>query len=619
MAGRTVIQWDKDDLDALGLLKIDCLALGMLTAIHQAFDLVNGWWASAGADRGQEAAPTMPSHPPGRSAIPGATLEPPPPRGQEAAPTMPSHPPGRSAIPGAIAEPLGLHNVPAEDPAVYAMIQRAETVGVFQIESRAQMAMLPRLKPACFYDLVIEVAIVRPGPIQGDMVHPYLRRRQGLEPVSYPSEEIRDVLGRTLGVPLFQEQVIKVAMVAAGFSPGEADQVRRSMAAWRRRGGLESFRQRLVDGMTVRGYAPEFAQQIYRQILGFGEYGFPESHAASFALLVYVSAWLKCHEPAAFCAAMLNSQPLGFYAPAQLVREARRQGVEVRPVDVRCSDWDCALEPAADSASTRPALRLGLRLVKGLTRDGAARLVATRREMAFTGVEDLARRAALDHRDLGALAAADALHGLAGHRHDAAWQVAGVLPALPLFDSDRGQKAAPTMPCHHPGRSAIPGAIAEPSATRSDDADLPPLPVPTEGQEIVADYANLGLSLRRHPLALLRGQLQRRGLLTAAEATARAHGARVRTGGLVITRQRPASAQDVTFVTLEDETGHLNLVVWKLLAERQRAVLIGARLLGVHGEVQRAHGVVHIIARRLYDHSALLGGLVAFQGVRPHE
>ncbi len=312
MAERTVIQWDKDDLDALGLLKVDCLALGMLTAIHRAFDLVNAWRASS----------------------------------------------------------LGLHNVPAEDPAVYAMTQRAETVGVFQIESRAQMAMLPRLKPACFYDLVIEVAIVRPGPIQGDMVHPYLRRRQGLEPVSYPSEEIREVLGRTLGVPIFQEQVIKVAMVAAGFSPGEADQVRRSMAAWRRRGGLTVFQQRLIEGMKSRGYPEEFAQQIYRQILGFGEYGFPESHAASFALLVYVSAWLKCHEPAAFFAAMLNSQPLGFYAPAQLVREAQRQGVEVRPPDVRHSDRECTLELPADAAATQPALRLGLLLVKGLSRTG---------------------------------------------------------------------------------------------------------------------------------------------------------------------------------------------------------------------------------------------------------
>jgi error-prone DNA polymerase len=664
MPERTVIQWDKDDLDALGLLKIDCLALGMLTAIHRAFDLVNRWREYVDRNRGLEAAPTALRQPPG-SAAQGAIAEAPLHRGLE---TDSSRPGGRSyhdttcAMPvgapstarlqsrssisarrpllprranlpvgapsTARSEPLGLHNVPAEDPAVYAMIQRAETVGVFQIESRAQMAMLPRLRPERFYDLVIEVAIVRPGPIQGDMVHPYLRRRQGLEPVTYPSEEIRDVLGRTLGVPLFQEQVIKVAMVAAGFSPGEADQVRRSMAAWRRRGGLESFRQRLLDGMTARGYTLEFAQQIYRQILGFGEYGFPESHAASFALLVYVSAWLKCHEPAAFFAAMLNSQPLGFYAPAQLVREARRQGVEVRPADVRCSEWDCTLEPATDLASSQPALRLGLRLVKGLARDGAQRLTAARAQAAFVSVDDLARRAGLDRRDLGALAAADALHGLAGHRHDAAWRVAGVLPPLPLFESDRGLEAAPTAPRPSPGRSAIHGAIAAPDVTAAPtfhrgleaaptgdsgdgDSDLPPLPVPTEGQEIVADYASLGLSLRRHPLALLRRQLSRRGLLPAAEVLRRVHGQRVRTGGLVITRQRPASAQDVTFITLEDESGHINLVVWKSLAERQRPVMLGARLLGVYGEVQREGEVVHVVARRLYDHSDLLGDLAA--------
>ena len=642
MPERTVIQWDKDDLDALGLLKIDCLALGMLTAIHKSFDLVNGW-----------------------------------------------------RRPGM---PLGLHNVPAEDPAVYAMIQRAETVGVFQIESRAQMAMLPRLKPACFYDLVIEVAIVRPGPIQGDMVHPYLRRRQGLEPVSHPSEEIRDVLGRTLGVPLFQEQVIKVAMVAAGFSPGEADQVRRSMAAWRRRGGLDTFEQRLVAGMTARGYTNEFAQQIYRQILGFGEYGFPESHSASFALLVYVSAWLKCHEPAAFFAAMLNSQPLGFYAPAQLVREARRQGVEVRPADVRYSDWGCTLEPSTDAASAQPALRLGLLLVKGLARDGAQQLVAARRDQPFASIDDLARRAALGRRDLGALAAADALHGLAGHRHDAAWRVGGVLPPLPLFDGridhrgtetqrttkvgrkERSDSRHEDAPAPHVGfcvaeprgaepsdntaycdaaRSALPDlcgsddidglatpdTITAPSPHRrleaaptqspprlctsavnpvlsvprcvcgsdnpDEDTQVPNLPVPNEGQEIVADYASLGLSLRRHPLALLRDQLRRRGLLPAANVLRRAHGQRVRTGGLVITRQRPASAHDVTFITLEDETAHINLVVWKALAERQRAIMLCARLLGVYGEVQREGSVVHVIARRLYDHSALLGDLDA--------
>ena len=523
MPGRSVIQWDKDDLDALGLLKVDCLALGMLTAIRRALDLANAY------------------------------------RGTR----------------------LGVADIPAEDPAVYAMIQRGETTGVFQIESRAQMAMLPRLKPACFYDLVIEVAIVRPGPIQGDMVHPYLRRRQGLEPVTYPSEAVREALGRTLGVPIFQEQVIKVATVAAGFSPGEADQVRRSMAAWRRRGGLESFRERLIQGMLERGYQRQFAEQIYNQILGFGEYGFPESHAASFALLVYVSAWLKHHEPAAFFAALVNSQPMGFYAPGQLIREARRQGVEVRPVDVRASDWDCTLEPGpGPGRRPDPALRLGLRLVKGLSRAGAQRLAAARAEGPWTCVPGLAQRAGLDRGDLKALAAADALAGLAGNRRLAVWEVAGLVQPLPLAP-------APTGP--------------EP---------LPPLPPPTEGEAIVGDYASLGLSLRRHPLALLRGHLERRRLLCAREIGETPAGSRVATAGLVINRQRPGTASGVTFVTLEDETGYVNLVVWRQVAERQRAVLLGASLLGVEGEIQRESGVTHLVARRLRDYSGLLGGLV---------
>ncbi len=520
MDGRTVIQWDKDDLDALGLLKVDCLALGMLSAVSRAFDLVDGF------------------------------------RGRR----------------------LTMASIPAEDPAVYAMIQRAETTGVFQIESRAQMAMLPRLRPACFYDLVIEVAIVRPGPIQGDMVHPYLRRRQGLEPVSYPSQEVMGVLGRTLGVPIFQEQVIKVAMVAAGFSPGEADQIRRSMAAWRRRGGLEPFRDRLIGGMVARGYSREFAQQIYQQILGFGEYGFPESHAASFALLVYVSAWLKHHEPAAFFAAILNSQPMGFYAPAQLVREARRQRVEVRPVDVRTSAWDCTLEAGRGG---EPALRLGLRMVKGLSRHGAERLVQARGGQSWRSVADLTRRGGLGRSDLQALAGADALAGLAGNRHLAAWAVAGIsVPAslVPAIDA--------------------PGPV-------------PLLPPPSEGEAIVADYASLGLTLRRHPLALLRWHLTRRRLLCAREVGEIPPGRLVRTAGLVINRQCPAAANSVTFITLEDETGHINLVLWQRVAERQRSVLLGSRLLGVIGEVQRESGVTHLVVKRLRDYSGLLGGLIA--------
>ncbi len=522
MPERSVIQWDKDDLDALGLLKVDCLALGMLTAIRRALDLINSY------------------------------------RGTH----------------------LSMADIPAEDPAVYRMIQRAETTGVFQIESRAQMSMLPRLRPACFYDLVIEVAIVRPGPIQGDMVHPYLRRRQGLEPVTYPSEAVREALGRTLGVPIFQEQVIKVATVAAGFSPGEADQVRRSMAAWRRRGGMEHFRERLITGMLSRGYQRAFAEQLYQQILGFGEYGFPESHAASFALLVYVSAWLKHHEPAAFCAALLNSQPMGFYAPAQLVREARRQGVEVRGVDVRHSDWGCTLEQGSGpGARPEPALRLGLRLAKGLSRAGAERLVLARVAGPWGSMAELAGRAGLDRGDLKALAAADALAGLAGNRRLAAWQVAGLVAPLPL--------APPPEEPH----------------------TLPLLAPPTEGDAIVGDYASLGLTLRRHPLALLRGHLARRRLLSAREIGQTPPGARVATAGLVINRQRPGTASGVTFVTLEDETGFVNLVIWRQVAERQRAILLGARLMGVEGEIQREAGVTHLVARRLQDYSGLLGRL----------
>jgi len=504
MPERTVIQWDKDDLEALGLLKVDVLALGMLSAIRRTLELVG----------------------------------------------------------------MRIQDVSAEDPAVYAMIQRADTVGVFQIESRAQMSMLPRLKPRNFYDLVIEVAIVRPGPIQGGMVHPYLRRRQGLETVTYPSEAVRVVLERTLGVPIFQEQVMQLAMVAAGFSPGEADQLRRSMAAWRRKGGLEHFEARLVRGMLERGYTREFAEAIYRQILGFGEYGFPESHSASFALLVYVSAWLKCHKPAEFCAALLNSQPMGFYAPAQLVRDAQRHGVEVRPVDVAASTWDCTLEGRA--------LRLGLRMVSGLSEASAQRIAASR---PFESVEDLSRRAALDRRDLGCLAAAGALASLAGHRRRAHWRAAGVDQTSDMLRSAPVREAAAEL--------AAPG----------------------EGENIVADYASLGLTLGRHPLALLRGRLGRLGILTAGHLYSLPHGKVARTAGLVTCRQRPDTASGVIFVTLEDETGCANVVVWRDLVERQRRELLGARLLGVQGVIEREGEVVHLVARRLFDHDKLLGYL----------
>ena len=527
MPERTVIEWDKDDLDALGLLKVDVLALGMLTAIRRTFRLVNEFGGSPAA---------------------------------------------------AAAGELELASVPSEDQAVYDMICRADTVGVFQIESRAQMSMLPRLKPRNFYDLVIEVAIVRPGPIQGEMVHPYLRRRSGEEEVTYPSKEVEAVLKRTLGVPIFQEQVMQLAIVAAGFSPGEADRLRRAMAAWKRKGGLEPFQKQLIDGMRAKGYAESFANQIFNQILGFGEYGFPESHSASFALLVYTSAWLKHYEPAAFCAALINSQPMGFYAPAQLVRDARAHGVEVRAVDVTISGWDCTLERREDG---RPALRLGLRLVKHLSQEGAERLLAARAAGNFDGIADLAERAALDRRDLEALAAADALTKLTGHRHRAVWQVTGVERALPLL----------------------------PAATAIDEG-IPLLRAPREGQDIVADYGSVGLTLRRHPLALLRDKLQRRGVTPTRELWKQPNGKLVRTAGLVITRQRPGSAGGVTFVTMEDETGYVNLIVWNRVAVEQRAALLESRLLEVHGKLQREGDVQHVIAQRLTNLSSLLGDLV---------
>jgi error-prone DNA polymerase len=524
MPDRTVIEWDKDDLDALGLLKVDVLGLGMLSAIRRAFQLINDYGGSP-----------------------------------------------------AVAGELDLASVPSEDKAVYEMICRADTTGVFQIESRAQMSMLPRLRPQNYYDLVIEVAIVRPGPIQGEMVHPYLRRRNGEEEVTYPSKDVEAVLKRTLGVPIFQEQVMQLAIVAAGFSPGEADRLRRAMAAWKRKGGLEPFQRQLIDGMQERGYPESFAHQIFNQILGFGEYGFPESHSASFALLVYTSAWLKHYEPAAFCAALINSQPMGFYAPAQLVRDARSHGVEVRAVDAVVSGWDCALERRADG---RPALRLGLRLVKHLSSDGAARLLAARAGRAFDNVADLAGRAELDRRDLEALAAADALSSLAGHRHRAVWQVTGVERALPLLSAD-----------------TVPGE------------GIPMLRAPREGQDIVADYGSTGLSLRRHPLALLRDRLERRGVLPAQQLWQQPDGRRVITAGLVITRQRPGSAGGVTFVTLEDETGYVNLIVWNSVAVAQRAPLLESRLLEVHGKLQREGAVQHVIAEKLINLSAMLGDL----------
>ncbi len=525
MPERTVIQWDKDDLDALGLLKVDVLALGMLSAIRRCLALVSQW------------------------------------RGT----------------------PMALADIPAEDPATYAMIGKADTVGVFQIESRAQMTMLPRLKPRRFYDLVIEVAIIRPGPIQGDMVHPFLARREGREPITYPSDEVKDVLERTMGVPIFQEQVIKLAMVAAGFSAGEADQLRRAIGSWRKRDHLVRFRERLLEGMLQRGYQPEFADQIWRQIEGFGEYGFPESHAASFALLAYASAWLKCHEPAAFLCALLNSWPMGFYAPAQLIQDARRHGLEVRPVDVTVSGWECMLEEAAAvsrrHARPQPAVRIGLRYVKGLSKASGARIEAARSERAFTDLRDFALRTALDRGDMEALAAAGALVSLAGHRHAARWQVLGIDTPPPLFAQDL------------------------PAVTHA----TPPLPVPGPGDDVIADYASLGFSLGQHPLAFLRPRLRR--LATAERIQTLPNGAYVHTAGLVTIRQRPGSAQGVIFITMEDETGVVNVIVWPSLIEKQRRIVVGARLLGVRGKVQREGEVIHVVASRLEDYSDWLGEL----------
>jgi error-prone DNA polymerase len=518
MPERTVIQWDKDDLDALGLLKVDVLGLGMLSCIRRAIDLVNGY------------------------------------RGTR----------------------LAMADIPPEDPAVYEMAQQADTIGVFQIESRAQMSMLPRLKPACFYDLVIEVAIVRPGPIMGGMVHPYLRRREGKEAVTYPSEAVRGVLERTLGVSIFQEQVMQLAVVAAGFTPGEADKLRRAMAAWRRRGGIEPFREKLVQGMLERGYALAFAEQIYQQIQGFGEYGFPESHAASFALLVYVSCWLKRHEPAAFACALLNSQPLGFYTPSQIVQDARRHGVEVRPVDVLASAVESRLEP--DSKGD-PAIRLGLGLINGLKVASAESVVKARNKKVFESTDDLARRAGLDKTALAHLAKADALASLAGHRRDALWSTLAVDGATRL-----------ALPA---GRESAGAGLAAPS----------------EGQEVAGDYAALGLTLRRHPLAILRSRLKTRGLRTAEEVAAARHGQWIRTSGIVTCRQRPATASGVLFVTLEDETGYVNLVVWNDIVERNRRPILGSRLLAVGGQVQKQGIVVHVLAKRFEDLSRLLGEL----------
>ncbi|MBX3444545.1 MAG: error-prone DNA polymerase [Planctomyces sp.] len=523
MPGRTVIEWDKDDLDALGLLKVDCLSLGMLTAIRKCFGLVEKHHL----------------------------------------------------------RPLTLATVPQEDKLTYEMIQRADTIGVFQIESRAQMSMLPRLKPKEFYDLVIEVAIIRPGPIQGDMVHPYLRRRDEKEEVSYPDDRIRDVLEKTLGVPLFQEQAMKLAQVAAGFTPGESDQLRRAMAAWKRKGGLEPFRQKLIDGMLANGYDLDFAERLYKQICGFGEYGFPESHAASFALLAYISAWLKCHYPAAFCAALINSQPMGFYAPAQLVADARNHGVEIRPVDVNFSEWDCILEPGDSqlpfgAIAPSPAVRLGLRMIGGLSESAVQRIVAAREARPFSTVEEFTRRTGLARGIILRLARADAFASLSLDRRSALWD------GLPKCEA---------------------GMILEQVYAPEPPAKLPQM-APYE--EVAADYRTTGLSLKAHPLSFLRGNLETLKVVPAVGLQDIADGEAVRVAGLVLMRQRPGTAKGVTFVTLEDETGQVNLVVWQKVWERHRRIARSASALLVTGELQKAEGIIHVVVRRLQNLTAEL-------------
>jgi error-prone DNA polymerase len=522
MKDRQVIEWDKDDIDALRFMKVDCLALGMLSCMKRGLDL--------------------------------------------------------------LAEHKGiaydLATIPAEDPRTYAMIRRADTLGVFQIESRAQMAMLPRMKPRTFYDLVIEVAIVRPGPIQGDMVHPYLRRREGKEEPVFPKPELEKVLGKTLGVPLFQEQAMRVAIECAGFTASEADQLRRSMATFKFTGGVSHFRDKLVAGMVANGYEQEFAERTFKQLEGFGSYGFPESHAASFALIAYASSWLKCHHPDVFCAALLNAQPMGFYAPAQIVRDAREHRVEVRPVCINRSRWDCTLEPSEDEDGF--AVRLGLRMVRGLANVDAARIVGTRADSPFTSVDDMWRRAGVPAASLVRLAEADAFRpALSLARREALWAIKALRDEpLPLFAAAAAREAEPVAEIEEP-------AVA--------------LRAMTAGGEVVEDYGHVGLTLRSHPVSFLRAELRRKRLVTCEEATQSRDGRWLETAGLVLVRQKPGSAKGVMFITIEDETGVANLVIWPSLYEKQRRVILTAGMMGVQGRVQREGEVVHLVAYKLTD------------------
>jgi error-prone DNA polymerase len=550
MEKRTCVEWDMDDLDALRILKVDVLGLGMLTCLRKAFDLLE-------------------QHYPGALSAPQSTRT--------------------------------LSAIPAEDPAVYRMLQRADSLGVFQVESRAQMSMLPRLHPEKFYDLVVEVAIVRPGPIQGDMVHPYLRRKQGIEAVTYPSEELKAVLGKTLGVPLFQEQAMQIAIVAAGFTAEEADKLRRAMATFRRVGTIGTFQKKMIEGMVAKGYPRDFAERCFHQIEGFGEYGFPESHAASFALLVYASSWFKCHYPDVFAAALLNAQPMGFYAPAQIVRDVREHGVEVRPVDINRSDWDATLEPGPraaeqlhsfnatmkDDIHSTHAIRLGFCEIKGI-REEEAKLIVKKRERRYDSIRDVWLRTGLPLATMERLADADAFASLGLSRREALWAVkildrAGDHDALPLF-REGGHNAR----------------------AREPDVHLPPMPL---GEEVVNDYRFLKLSLRAHPSEFLRTDLAQRGIAKNESLRTLKTGAYVRVSGLVTCRQRPGSANGVIFMTIEDETSIANIIVWPKVLERFRPVVLGTRYVSVAGRMQEERGVIHVVADRLEDLSFLLGQL----------
>lgn len=533
MADRTVVQWDKDDLDALGLLKIDVLALGMLTCIDKCFQLIEKHY--------------------------GRKLE--------------------------------LATIPQDDKATYDMICKADTYGVFQIESRAQMTMLPRLKPREFYDLVIEVAIVRPGPIVGGMVHPYLKRRQGLEPVTYPSEALKQVLGKTMGVPLFQEQVMRIAMVAAGFTPGEADQLRRAMATFKRTGTIGTFRDRLVNGMRERGYAPSFAEAVFSQIEGFGEYGFPESHAASFALLAYASSWLKCHYPAAFTAAILNSQPMGFYSTSRLIIDAKDHGVEVRDIDVNHSEWDSILEPS--SGRYGYALRLGFREIKGFRQEDADRLVEVRGD-GYAAVRDVWRRAQLSPAILERLARADAFGSLGLNRREARWTIKGLSDTpLPLFDF-----AETTAP---------PGHNLPPAETGIEEEVT--LPRMTTGENVIHDYRHKGHSLRPHPMLLLRPRLKAMNIVTSHDLPDLSDGKRVKVAGIVQVRQRPGTASGVIFATIQDETGDAQAIIWPGVFDKFRMETLASKLMIIEGKLQKEGEIIHVVASRIFNANELLGEL----------